>query len=121
MVSKFGGIVVVICVRRKYLLYKEISEKAYQIAFADGSVTTKKFGRTISGIGGLIKNSMGNLLYIFSGPSSTISVLDTELAAINHILWVIQEKPRQFWNVTICSDSRKVTAQSKSSWADFLK
>lgn len=53
--------------KRKSFLIKEISEKADQIAFVDGSISVDKFGRTNSGIGGLIKYSTGNLLYIFSG------------------------------------------------------
>ncbi|WOH12510.1 hypothetical protein DCAR_0832014 [Daucus carota subsp. sativus] len=67
------------------------------LATSDGSIK--------GGIGGIIKNKCGQILYCFSAPSYGYTIHEAEIEAILHVLSVFRSNPCLMHNSVICSDS----------------
>lgn len=76
------------------------------IGFSDGSWKIAENGSKRSGIGGCITDLEGNLIFIFSGPSSANNPLETEREALLFLFQKFKEIPQVNGVFTLYIDSR---------------
>ncbi|WOH03993.1 hypothetical protein DCAR_0623398 [Daucus carota subsp. sativus] len=57
------------------------------------------------GIGGVIKNKWGRIIYSFSGPAKAQNILEAEISALLHVFNVIRTSHLHMHKLVVCSDS----------------
>ncbi|WOG86222.1 hypothetical protein DCAR_0205423 [Daucus carota subsp. sativus] len=86
--------------------YWEIRRNNFHvICMVDAAWGLSDWGDSRGGIGGLIRNNVGHNLYVFSGPSKALSILEAEVEAILHALITVKLLSLKHLKVVVCSDS----------------
>ena len=95
---------------KKDQLWKKCQSKYDLICMVDGAFLQINK----AGIGGCIKDSSGNLLYIFFGPYKAKNSCETEWAAAVHMINEVVGDNKNWRSLCLCSDSRETILRLKN-------
>ncbi|XP_017252064.1 uncharacterized protein LOC108222689 [Daucus carota subsp. sativus] len=92
--------------KQQCVVFWESLRRKYDLIVAiDGAVSKKSASTSHAGIGGVIKNKDGALIYVFSGPSSASHAFEAEKEACMHVVNSMAGKFPNTFKIVICSDS----------------
>lgn len=85
--------------------WKELRDRYDWVIAIDGAFQKNPNSRAKAGIGGVIRSNVGDLEYIFSGPSDVSHASEAEKEACMHVIKVLSGKSISNIKIVICSDS----------------
>lgn len=71
---------------KEIAFWKNLFKKYDRICIGDGSRFQDPTKGTIPGIGGLIEDNLGNMLYLFTGPAQATDILQIEIKALEFLI-----------------------------------